>query len=210
VVWPDGFEAARRSPQFWSDYLFLTDAEPENTVQWVIDFPLGTADVLRLDIDLGASDVSLQLVVGGDALALGWDDQAHWHPHCLRWSELQAIGRRLADRGLPQVDTDSALLLLFRFAPVASDLDATVALPALTAAWSRLIATSPDGLAQAIGRADFRTAGVSWVHHPGFGWAIRQRQPLAPDQPEVYSLRVPGGQFPADPWRAFIAELGVV
>jgi hypothetical protein len=208
-MWPEGLAEAMKSHRFWTDYLFLTapDFVHDDDVSWDIDLPLGTSHVLRLRVSLGY--VSLMLVVApAREVELGWDDEAHWHPHALRWSEIVAIRERLhAQRRESPRDAALALLLLFRFAPLVDDQEFADASVALAAPMSELAALSSKEQARALARVDFRRAGAVWVHEAG-GWTISQVEPIPNRQPEVYSLRVPGGPFPFEAWRRLAGELG--
>jgi hypothetical protein len=138
------------------------------------------------------------LDVGGTAVEIAWDDLAHWHPHVLRWVELDAIGRQVdAHPGIP-------LLLLARFAPILTAADAEAALPLIDAAWRHA-----DGQISAQNRLleiiDFRETGARWQHVLGLGWCLEQNDG---GERALYSLRVSDNSlFPWQEWHQLMARI---
>lgn len=130
---PSHLEARIRTPEFWDEYFFV-DEEADQWDPWELRFPLGAPDrPLRLSID-AFGYISLTLDVGGTALEIAWDDPAHWHPHGLRWVELEAIGRQVETHEPRYAHPGITLLLLARFAPILTSADAELALPLIDAA----------------------------------------------------------------------------
>jgi hypothetical protein len=70
-------------------------------------------------------------------IELGWDDQARWHPHALRWEELEAICGCLAARDADMPHPGWPLLLLCRFAPPTANDDRARARDLITRALRR-------------------------------------------------------------------------
>ncbi|WP_144120671.1 hypothetical protein [Catellatospora sichuanensis] len=231
---PDLLRESWHDPVFWARYQFAHDDgpgsdrlgdladllaeqeaalddeddedEPEMTA--VFDVGGGHRLVLELSPVLGYHSLGIQGPGDAEDACLGWDDQAHWHPYALRWSELDLTCRALAARDPLLPHPGPALALLARFAAVFDD-DAAQAEAMVDAAFDSL---RPDGwhgywprAADWLARADFRGAGVvwqrdengnQWAHQPGGG------------EPEFYSVRTtpPGsGDFPHDRLRALLA-----
>src|SRR5262249_8588238 len=132
-------ERRARMAEFWLQYLFVEgedDATPWDP--WQLTFPLFARSSLSLSVDKHAY-VSLVLrEETGDAFEVAWADLAHWHPHVLRGPELDASGRRVAARSPAHPHPGIPLLLLYRFAPIASEEDARLALPLLKGALDRV------------------------------------------------------------------------
>jgi len=80
---------------FWNDYLFQDDSGGDypELDQCRIPFDLSTRYGLVLGLDdlLCQSILSLRHPDAGHPVQIAWDDQAHWHPHVLRWDELDVI-----------------------------------------------------------------------------------------------------------------------
>ena len=105
---PPLFKSCERSPRFWTDLVFVTDAEIQRHGETVrtpygctsesyqIEWSLPAGFKLRWQLN-AALDAELLLVTpAGSSLTLGWDDQAHGHPHVLRRNELERICRAIA------------------------------------------------------------------------------------------------------------------
>lgn len=133
---------------------------------------LSEADVtLRLEFDPGLNYISLQLVdQTGKSTEIAWDNEAHWHPHVLRWEELklickyvESLDERLCHPGIP-------LLLLCRFAPVTKwdDLEGIRGL--LQQAWQR-VGTSTDEQTQVFTPSD-HLIGIEWRKDEQAGWYL--------------------------------------
>ncbi len=97
------------------------------------------ADGLQLDMppDLTSFELGLKQP-SGSVIQLGWDDQAHWHPHVFRWTELATICSSASSTMEPLANQDLLLLLLCRFAPITSDPDFNIAEALLKSAWKNL------------------------------------------------------------------------
>lgn len=190
--------------EFWREYLFVDEDAPWRP--WNVIFPLGArGPALHLSAE-ASGYLSLGLSVEGTTVEVAWDDLAHWHPHLLRWAELDAVSRRVATEAPEYPHPGIALLLLARFAPLATAEDANMALPLLSAAWNNAGVQSPESRARLLQVLDFREARVRWRDVPSLGWCLEQD--AQGDGPWLYSLRVQSNsEFPWRAWRDFTAQL---
>jgi hypothetical protein len=208
-------------PVFWAQYTFahadgpgadrlgdiedlLDDADDEEN--WDADdtaldvqFDVGGGYRILLTVDSQIDFHSLGIVVPGsaDAVELGWDDLAHWHPYALRWSELDLICRAIAalDPQLPH--PGAPLALLCRFAAVFEDDDVDQAVAAVDAAYVSLCPQQSDGYwpcgTDWLKRADFRGQNVVWqCDQAGNLWAHQEDDHEA----DFYSTRMKPGAGP--------------
>ncbi len=160
---------------FWARYHFagVGEDDPQTLPDAVGRLPLGDGFALPLSLAGDLSSVSLGLVTpaGGEPIGLGFDDQSHGHPHCLRWAELDLVCRlqALADTTLPH--PGPVLLLLAQFAPMCDAADAALGRPLLAAAgeWAGV-----DG-GDWWDRADRRSAGFRWTKSDS-GWRASQTE----------------------------------
>jgi hypothetical protein len=191
-----------RSPSFWSAYFWEDDGRavfPFPATTWRLQVDEAHSLVLRIDRNF--SHITLSVAVGGQSpIQVGWDDQAHWHPHALRWDELDAIGRAVAWTDARLTHPGFVVLLLSRFAPMAAGEDGDLGARLLEAA------LRDAGL-------DQKTQGYVWggtdMRHAGFFWRIDSRCGFVPEQEPalekasgqtLYTLRSPdpADEFPFD------------
>ncbi|BCB80605.1 hypothetical protein Pflav_070150 [Phytohabitans flavus] len=103
---PDALRTLSHDPAFWADYFFRAtpEADPE-PAELRATFPVagGYALVLDLDRAYGTYALGLRTPVSGEPIPMAWDDRSRWHPHGLRWPELDLVGRVVAldDPSLP-------------------------------------------------------------------------------------------------------------
>ncbi|MBX7223157.1 MAG: hypothetical protein K1Y36_24635 [Blastocatellia bacterium] len=206
-------EALLAGKRFWSDYFWDTEVEwgddeeegeegeeGEGTPYVIFEeqplrFPLSPHSGLLLQLDSGLGYHSLQLWDSelSQPIEIAWDDQAHWHPHVLRWEELELLGRcvALADPDLPHPGLP--LLLLNRFTPICTDDEARLAFPVLESAWRSLNLYSGIELVRQIERFDWRESGIGWQFQESTGWFPVQDV----SERQIYSLRQPENEtFP--------------
>jgi hypothetical protein len=144
---PDALRALSLDPAFWAEYFFHAEPAGEpDPAELRATFPISHGYGLVLDLDrvYGTYALGLRTPTSIEPIPMGWDDQSHWHPHCLHWSELDLVGRVVAldDPSLPHPGLP--VVLLCRFAPItaADDPDAVRAL--LQAALRSLRPPPPD------------------------------------------------------------------
>ncbi|MEI7024404.1 hypothetical protein [Paenibacillus sp. y28] len=107
-----------------------------------------------------------------EALELGWDDQAHFHPYVFRWEELEIICRYLGKRPEFIVNPVVPLLLLYRFAPVTAADDEARIRQLLKAAWSSLGLFTDSEIETIIGKTVPKRGDLHWAPHAEFGWVL--------------------------------------
>jgi len=134
---------------------------------------------------------------------MGWDDQAHWHPHVLRWKELEAICRCLAVRDPRLAHPGIPLLLIYRFAQGDADDDPNAVRATIAAGWRSLNLFSESEIVQAVQQTDThvipREGDRQWVWEATHGW-VNSRD-------EAYSLRQAHNErFPFALFNGMLAE----
>ncbi|MFI8523070.1 hypothetical protein ACIGB8_01395 [Promicromonospora sukumoe] len=196
-----------------------------------VAFEVGAGHHVVLSIDVWADSYSLGVTVpglssglesGSDAdpdsdepAELGWDDLAHWHPHALRWSELDVIVRAITASNPAQWPPGAALALLCRFAAVFDDDDVDGAVAAVEQAYAGLRPETWEGYwprgTDWLERADFRGKGVTWQSdEAGNRWVAERDADVEP----FYSTRLApdpeaDGGFPHGRLRAVLDAAAV-
>ena len=135
-----------------------------------------------------------------EAAEVGWDDQAHWHPHVLRWEELDLLAR-CAALDDPELPHPGPLVALFhRFTPVCRG-DATLAYPLQEAAYGPL-AFRGKALSEQIHRFDYADAGFTWKERAPRGWVLEQEVPASGARvADLYTTRCEQNpEFPFAAW----------
>jgi hypothetical protein len=99
------------------------------------------------------------LAPDGEAVNIAWDDQAHWHPHVLRWEELETVGRAIAMQDAEMSHPGPVVLLLHRFAPICEGEDLDPIISMLEAAFTQLGLFTRAEITRWIERIDAREAG---------------------------------------------------
>jgi hypothetical protein len=201
---PPLIKSCERSPRFWTDLVFVTDAEIQRDgetfrtpygcasesydIQWSL--PAGFKIRLQLGAELNAE--LFLATPSGSSLTLGWDDQAHWHPHVLRRNELERICRAIALTSPSDSDAMHPgwpIRLLDRFAPVCDADDITVAYATLFAAHREQSGLDDQMIAQITRRSDCRGNGFTWEQKGELGWVIDQSDNNG--NRSLYSIRQP-------------------
>ncbi len=178
-----------------------------------VAFEVGDGHHAVLSMDPSADSYSLLVTTpdSAEAAELGWDDLAHWHPHALRWSELDLICRAIAARDPELRHPGAPLALLCRFAAVFDDDDVDQAVAVVEEAYAALRPPRWEGYwpcgADWLERADFRGVNVIWQRdEAGNLWAHQDDH----DDEPFYSTRTgpdtgaPDG-FPHAPLRAVLS-----
>ncbi len=177
---------------------------------------VGGGYALAVECGDAIATVGLSYPGAAQAVELGWDDLAHWHPHALRWSELDLVCRATAladpDAGYP----GPSLALLGRFGPVCIEADAAVAVPLLHEAFAALPGLDRYQRRTYAARGDIRAFGVRWKQDEPTGWWYPDQDadedphrgdPDAADYlaGDLYSTREPGN--PGFPFAALAAAV---
>ena len=203
-------------PEFWARYTYayadgpgadrlgglqdLLDSEDDDAdddegddSSFDVAFEVGAGHHVVLSIDVWTDSYSLGVTVPGadEPAELGWDDLAHWHPHALRWSELDLIVRAITARNPGQWPPGAALALLCRFAAVFDDDDVDGAVAAVDEAYAALRPEHWDGYwpraADWLDLADFRGEDVRWQSDDAGNRWVSERDA---DAEPFYSTRV--------------------
>ncbi|GGN80379.1 hypothetical protein GCM10010112_55880 [Actinoplanes lobatus] len=234
---PVDLQARLDDPDFWRAYFFQDEAtvhddeedEDEDESSLVVEFPVGGGYALVLKIYVGLHMVNLTMRTpdSNEALRLGWDDQAHWHPSALRWTELDLIARAAAvlDPALRHPGPVLALAGRFVILGRGDDLDAIT--PMMEAAFGspRLPRVQADPMVPMLDidfgppvpvktwwprtrdwlhRVDGRDRGVVWSQDAAGTWTVGQDKANEADG-VVYSLRCPDGDFPFAAWQKLVS-----
>jgi len=120
-----------RFPQFWRFYVRLDDvpldrnilglfgtttingkpyAEASISLQCGVDFFLDLTITPEASVNLGLRNLHT-----GCVGLMGWWDDARWHPHALRWSELERLHQYWLNQSIHAVNPSAAFLLLALF-----------------------------------------------------------------------------------------------
>ncbi len=170
--------------------------------------PLGDEAALVLDLDelLAYFSLSLRHPSLPEPVELGWDDQAHWHPHVLRWEELDLLGRWAA-LSHPELTHPGVLVaLLHRFTPLCRGDDEAVVPALLEAAYRSLGVFRGKALQERVDRYDRREAGFTWRQDPACGWVLEQDE-AAPEAGDhvLYTRR--NGAYPHLPFQLWNEQM---
>ncbi len=154
-------------PEFWATYFFESDDEYLEDDEHTASFDVGGGHSVDVEISDGYFDLGVRSPDEDEAVSIGWDDEAHFHPHVLRWAELDLICRAAAlrDPALRHPGPGLALLGRFLVLDTADDVDVVTAM--LHAAFTGLRPADtagfwPDARKHGTDRADFRAHGVVW------------------------------------------------
>ena len=211
---PDALKSLVSSRRFWTDFFWERDSDsvggdgtpyPE-LESCELRLPVGDGFDLRLSFDQFLSYFRLGFVAPGQAPAeIAWDDQAHWHPHVLRWSELDTICRNVAAQDADLPHPGYPVLLLQRFAPICEGDDIEQIVAILETAWRGLKLFSTAEITSWIERNDARQSRFHWRLHDDLGWCIEQPDDRGPKG--LYSLRTSENtEFPFADWQRMIAS----
>lgn len=198
---PSALAAWFSDERFWRQYLTMEpdpkDEEPFCSPSTRLVLPVTSRWSMELDLYTDLGGVTLSLLDGARRLQLGWDDLGHWHPHALRWHELEVFCRAIAHQDASMVHPGASLLLLYRFCPLADGDPVDAALDVIRSAFEQV--GFPALAAEFLGITDFRGKGVRWVEEAGVECPV-QTVDDAYDQNMLYSLRTPealrAGTFP--------------
>ncbi|MGC4046052.1 MAG: hypothetical protein QM758_19855 [Armatimonas sp.] len=196
--WIDRFQGRAEQAMIFSE----EDEEEENEDYELeedqdFQFPINERYTLKLTGGI-IEEFFLRDAAEQEEFKLGWDDESHWHPHCLRWKELIAISQHVGTE-----DANIAVLLLAPFAPICNDGDAAVAHPALKKAWESLNLFTDDEIQRWIDTFDTREGNYQWRQNERGDWYMYQ----APEDSErhwfpLYSLRTEeDADFPWQQWQ---------
>lgn len=216
---PDALTTRMTETDFWSAYLFEDDApdlfdEDKDEESYQVEFGLGDGFALTLDLALAYECIDLALTAPGlaEPAQLGWDDQAHFHPHVMRWTELDLLARASALHDPDLRHPGPALALLVRFVFLDEQDDPDTITPLVDAAF-RLLRPIP-GTGRGVRPETRDWFEVRDLRDTGLQWTTREDGHPAVDQPNgdrgltpLYSLRTPGSEdFPFAAWAALLDQ----
>ncbi|MBX9693507.1 MAG: hypothetical protein K2Z81_14050 [Cyanobacteria bacterium] len=209
---PSSLSLLAQQPIFWERYLWMvedehqyselitqsrsasfgpqaTEAKSPSTATCRFDFSLSSGYGLAIETDPQFCSLELILLTPvGAEFEIAWDDQAHWHPHALRWIELEVVCKAV---GMEQPDLQGlsglTLLLLARFTAIMTDDEWDYAQEQLSAEFERLGITNSYIQGTLMERIDCRNTGCSWKNIEN-GWVVSQSEGVEHDN-MCYSLR---------------------
>jgi len=220
---PEALQAMMHRRRFWSEFTLETenldvgDAYPEWDGEFV-EFPITRRYKLSMHVGRSLSDYRLDLVDQQEVVehgrprryALGHDDLHGWHPHSLRWEELELLSRAIACNDPTLAHPGMPLLLLQRWAPICRDDDADRIAGMLREAWKTVAITSDEDVHQLVEFIDARDAGFQWNYDEAAKcWRIQQEGGTS--MRELYSYRsVENAEeeiFPSGIWEGLLQEV---
>jgi hypothetical protein len=152
-----------RDTHFWS-WLFGGDFLVPIEESLDLEFCSANNHGLRLLVNIGTSATLLDLETHAE---LGWIDDAHFHPNCLRVDELLCVSK-LQDTFEKRAST---LLLLLPFAVATCEVDFQKLSVAVQLAWRQL---GFDGECPGLENSKFIDALVEWSLDDRGNWYLRQ------------------------------------
>lgn len=213
-------------PDFWANYFLDEYArevpgqvvderdEDDDEDEGVAEYGVGGGHTLLVECSRYEHTLKLSHPGSARPVELGFDDSAHWHPHALRWSEVDLVCRATAladpEAGYP----GPYLAVLGRFAPICDETEAALALPLVSEAFAGLPGLDRYQRRTYASHADMRASGWRWMQDGATGWWYpdyphedaggdathgHDGDPDAEDYVggDLYSLREPGdSEFP--------------
>ncbi|MFF2890162.1 hypothetical protein [Paenibacillus sp. NPDC057967] len=196
------------SRTFWDRYFWQLqdDFSYEMLEDNPIHFQLTEEHVLLLDPGDDFSYISLSFQYEDEEeIEIAWDDEAHFHPNVLRWSEYKAIVTRIAEAH--EIDSWIPALLLRRFVGIQSmdELQAVSAWELEMRKASGLYAEAElkEWFEQSIVQAEEDWVNIDrrWVYREPLGWVVEGE--------DAYSLRNSDNTpFPFPQWNQMLTDLG--
>ena len=187
---PDNLRPMLKQREFWARFFWdESAAEVKYDGSITMEFARVGSHALKFHLSREYLGVTLSLIhpAAPEGQQLAWDDQAHWHPHVLRWEELDLISRASAFLEPELTHPGLTILLLCRFAPICLNASADVVQPLLWEAWRSLGILRDEDIQRHMEFVDHRQDGFCWMEGPR-GWTIDNEQG-GPDVAPVYSLR---------------------
>jgi hypothetical protein len=219
ILIPDALRARTSDKRFWTDYLFLTEADWEGSdppypdlvgAHVELRFARDLGLVLELDEHMGYFSLQLRRPAKPEPEEIAWDDQAHWHPHVLRWEELDLLCRCASLHDSSVRHPGALLALLSRFTPLCEGDDVDRYLPLLEGAWRSLSVFDENEVTKLVERFDVRQGRFQWQEKDGIHTLHQPEEAERSSGFHLYTLRRPENQkFPfADLEQLVLAALG--
>ncbi|MFD0856695.1 hypothetical protein ACFQ07_30970 [Actinomadura adrarensis] len=214
----EALQARMAEPDFWHRYLFDDDFEDEDEdldeledENYKVEFGLGGEVSLILDIGMnGYFELGMRVPHGEGYSTLGWDDEGHFHPHVMRWSELDLLCRAMAMHDPLLRHPGPMLALLVRFAFLSDECDDISTMSPLIDAAFRTVRPGPEKGVRPETRdwyelRNLRGTGVGWTTRADGYEAVVKPDDIGHDVPELYSVRTPDSEdFPFAEWAALL------
>lgn len=178
---PELLRSLSRQRSFWNAFHFIRPIDLDSP-RYVALAPLDDDPVLisfptghRLCIYACAQGVFASLEVPGEVEQkdLGWRDSAHPVPCCLRWPEVDLLGRAVALSDPTLAHPGLMVAILATLAPITDEHDADYAFPLLEQAFRSLIGLDDRAFSKLVALFDRRDAKYRW-QQVACGWAISQ------------------------------------
>ncbi|CCH29096.1 hypothetical protein ABZ816_36070 [Actinosynnema sp. NPDC047251] len=196
-------------PDFWAMYCFESDDEYFDQDEHVARFEVGGGHALDLSVSDGYFDLGIRPADRDEAISVAWDDQAHPHPHVLRWDELDLVCRAAALTEPELRHPGPGVALLTRFLAITDPDDVDVVRAAVHGAFTGLRGPDtegfwPDAEEHGVGPVDFRDDGVVWSRDEAGDQRVDQDEDH--DGPDLYSTRTSAAEsaFPWELWRSLL------
>jgi hypothetical protein len=175
--------------EFWTDYFFLSQANEGLFESAEISLPLPDRHSLLIRFTPALQMISLGLMLpSGDITEIGWDDQAHFHPHALRWEELETIVNYAVRSTESLFVSELPFLLLYRFSPITQS-EVGFALPRIERVLKGIAFLRDYEIGELTKLSDCADRDVQWELSSDGLWYVYGA--------DAYSLRVPeNDQFP--------------
>lgn len=207
---PHQLKPRLREPEFWRAYFFQNEV-PTSALDretYRVEFPLTRGMGIALDLSSCLSYHSLNIIHPAlqSSVEIAWDDQAHWHPHVLRWEELELIARCAALQDEDFRHPGLTHVFLHRFAPVCLGDDVAGIFPMLEAAMRTVDVLDDELIEDRLESVDARQGEFEWKEMDDEGWWLFQNE-LAQDRSGImaYTLRHrDNSEFPFAVWNDLI------
>jgi hypothetical protein len=180
--------------------------------QAVIALPCGSEFSLELTIspDLGSVNLGLHNAQMNRVAEMGWWDDARWHPHALRWSELKRLHQYWLSDSLGHIHPSAAFLLLGLFVGHGADErgDFEARKETIAEHYEQLQLFTPTEIAELVERTFVLPSeeDYTWSEDDELGWVFGGEYPC-------YSIRNrehcggTEGRFPFSDWSMVVAHL---
>ncbi|KAF9760897.1 hypothetical protein IL306_004062 [Fusarium sp. DS 682] len=214
---PEYLESVMRTRRFWTDFFWITYADDDG-YSWdkaELNFSVGSDFSLSVEIDKYISTIQLHFNSQDKKKHfLGYDDNFHWQPYTLRWSELEAICQAVAVTDSKYSHPGLPLLILSRFAPICIGDDVDHIVEMMVQAWTSLnkdILTD-DQIRQVMERIDNRDMQLCWHHDESrnYWWVGKGLDVSTATKAYTYRRSRDWDQeepFPIEQWNAFISSV---
>ncbi len=211
----DTWKTALKKRSFWTDYFWITEPSKVD-YSWLsipyqddrtypeleheIRFKASESFQLGFEVDPYFWYCSLKLYhdTVPEGVELGWMDGYCPHPHVLRWSEIEKLGKLLS----PQVPEcpSAPFLLLSLFTLITTDEELEKAQKQSESAWRSLNLFSDQELKVILETCCHRVQDQQWKYDQDFGWYLEGEDALTLRHPDLK-------EFPAELFQEFLHQI---